>query len=142
MVAGLADRDVGDLHACAVARGAGRASAVALLLVQRLWGGPVSDGLAESLRRDAAVRAIEALAFDALADPRVAADVPFRGRRIQLAMLSLGGWRDVLSEIEPWAYDWSMVQALRLPRYLWGLYPLLRAPVWGMRKLVGTSPTP
>lgn len=123
------------LHASAVAKGVGRASAQALLLVEAVFERPLPVALKRSLLADRRVRGLARSAFAILTDPRLPSDVPLRTSRIGLAHLLLtDDWRVRLEEIRSWLIDWTLVFSLKLPRGLWFLYPVLRGPLWLWRQ--------
>lgn len=124
------------LHASAVAKGVGRPSAQALLLVEALFDRPLPPALKRSLGADRRVRRLARFAFAVLTDPRVPNEVPLRTSGVGLAHLLLtDDWRVRLDEIWSWLIDWNLVFSLKLPKGLWFLYPALRGPMWLWRQV-------
>ncbi len=136
LLAGRSETEVEALHDGAVARGAGRASGQALLLLERVFDRPLAAGLRTRLGDDPAIRWLADFAFGVMADPREPGATPLGAGAIELSHLVLAeDWRARRQEIGVWLIDWPLVQALGLPRGLWFLYPLLRGPAWLVRKL-------
>lgn len=124
------------LHAAAETRGAGRASGQALLLVEALFDRPLPPALRARLMGDWRIRRLARFAFKVLTDPREPQAVRFRSTAIELARpLLVDDPRVWLHDMLAWTIDWPLVFALKLPRPLWFLYPLLRGPAWVARKL-------
>lgn len=136
MIEEASDEEIHRLHQAAIDRGVGRASGQALLLIGRVWGRTLPEDLARMLEADRTVRRLERLAWRVLTDPREANDVPFRNREVQVSLLLLeASWAYRLAELGLWLFDWETAAVLRLPRPLWGFYPLFKFPVWSARKL-------
>lgn len=141
LTAGLSEESLASLHQGAEARGAGRASGQALLLVEAVFDRPLPQRLKARLTADPSTRRLARFAFSVLADPREPETVRFRSSQIELARLLLvDDPRVWLHDALAWMIDWPLVFSLKLPRPLWFLYPLLRGPAWLVRKLsVGRS---
>lgn len=141
LLASRSEAEVEALHDAAVARGVGRASGQALLLLERVFGRSPPAGLRTRLDRDPAVRWLVNFAVRVMADRREPDAAPLGASAIELSHLVLAeDWRSRRQEIGVWLVDWPLVFALGLPRVLWFLYPLLRGPAWLARKL--RSPRP
>lgn len=139
LTTGRSEGDLEALHAAAVARGAGRASGQALLLVETVFDRPLPSGLRRSLLADRRVERLARFGFKVMSDPRTPDAVPFRSSQIELSHLLLSDdWRVWLHEARGWLIDWPLVFSFRLPKVLWFLYPVLRAPSWLARKLSGS----
>jgi len=125
------------------AKGAGRATAQAALLCQRLFGTSLPDPLMKSLRRSAAVRWLEATALGAMTighgerDPH---DVRFGTTRGSASSFLLStSWRYRLAELNIQSRNQADVLATALPERLRFLYPILRLPLWVGRHAVKRS---
>jgi len=139
LTSGRSEAELEALHAAAVARGVGRASGQALLLVEAVFDRPLPAGLGRSLLADPRVRWLACFGFKVMSDPRTPDAVPFRSSQIELSHLLLSDdWRVWLHEARGWLIDWPLVFSFRLPKVLWFLYPALRGPVWLARKLSGS----
>jgi len=138
LTAGLPDAAIADLHAAASARGAGRASGQALLLLEALYDRPLDEPLRRDLLGDSRVRRLFEFGYRSVTDPREPTTVPGASLKLFLHGLLLDdSWTFRLDEARAWLLEWSMVDALRLPRPLWFLYLLLIGPVRLTRKLAG-----
>jgi len=121
----------------AEARGAGRATAQALLLCQRLLGTSLPGRLRASLAKGATVRWLEATALKALTsgqgerDPHEARFGTTRGS-FSTFLLNRGR-RYWLAELNNHLTSQTDVLAMPLPERLRFLYPLLRLPLWTWR---------
>ncbi len=142
LTAGLAPDALAGLHEAARARGAGRASAQALLLVEQVFDRPLPPDLRRRIVSDRTVRRLVRFALAVLSDPREPEQVPLRSTAIQLhRLLLIEDWRDRIEDVRGMLVDWPLVFALPLPRPLWFLYPLLRGPAWALRKLRRRRPS-
>lgn len=138
LTAGMADAAIADLHAAAEARGAGRASGQALLLLEALYDRPLAPTLRRALLGDSRVARLYRFGLRAITDPREPSTVPGASLKLFLHGLLLDdSWAFRLHEARAWLLEWSMVDALRLPRPLWFLYLALIGPVRLTRKLAG-----
>jgi len=121
----------------AEARGAGRATAQALLLCQRLLGTSLPGRPRASLAKSATVRWLEATALKAMTsgqgerDPHEARFGTTRGS-FSTFLLNRGR-RYWLAELNNHLTSQTDVLAMPLPERLRFLYPLLRLPLWTWR---------
>jgi Uncharacterised nucleotidyltransferase len=127
----------------AEARGAGRATAQALLLCRRLLKTPLPARLAATLDKSATVRWLEATALKAMTtghgeqDPH---DARFGTTRGSLSTLFFRrSWRYRLAELKIHLINQTDVLALPLPERLRFLYPILRLPLWAWRHALRRS---
>jgi hypothetical protein len=123
---------VRELHAAAVAAGAGRCAGQALLLCERLLQLPIPADLLAKLRRDRRLLALEQVALDAIGGRCAEAEVftqPAVGRRISLSYFRLAPQLRYRVEVarERWQCPEDRAR-LPLPRPFHFLYPLLRVP--------------
>lgn len=135
LTAGRSEAELAALHAAAVERGVGRASAQALLLVEAVFGDPLPSSLRRLLLAERRVIWLARFGFRVMSDPRTPHEVPFRSSQVGLSHLLLSDdWRVGLDEVRSWLIDWPLVFSLRLPKGLRFLYVALRGPVWLVRK--------
>ena len=137
LLAGETDEGRAWLYRRAVALGAGRCPASALLLCEILFDLPLPAAVARAIRSDAGARRLAALALDAMAGAGEAEidERRFFNDRIILSQLSFApGWRFRLAEAARQSVSLDDRMTLRLPRALAFLYPLLRAPLWLWRR--------
>lgn len=130
------------LYRAAVARGAGRPAAQAILLCERLLGTALPPGFSDELRHDSGVRKLEALAMtamlqgDGVEEPY---DLPGGMRPIVKSEWLLGGTlRYRWGELNTRWISWDDVVNVPLPAGLQFLYPLLRVPLWLVRRFSAT----
>ena len=127
----------------AVALGARRPAAQALLLCRRLLSTSIPDSLCEEFDSDAAVRRLEALAVEAMTqgDAEIEPyDLPDGMRPIERSLWALGGSASYLmGEINSRWISPDDVVNVPLPRGLTFGYPLLRLPLWIARRFSGRS---
>lgn len=136
-VAGRTAAELERLHRSAVALGAGRTSAAALLLIERLFGRPLPAGLAK-LRRDPSVRLLVRLALFAMTGKKAVAE-PSESKAGALAIhavqaLAMPGLGYFGSEVKRQAFNPMNALELRLPTSARFLYPLLIIPLWLRRR--------
>lgn len=136
LTARCSDAELEALHAAAVAKRVGRASGQALLLVEAVFDRPLPPALKRALSADRKVRRLARFAFAVMTDLRPPLAVPLRSARVELSHLLLtDDWRVRRDTILSWMIDWPLVFSLKLPRGLWFLYPILRAPAWLWRQV-------
>jgi hypothetical protein len=125
------------LYAAACGRNAGRAAAQTLLLCQELLALDVSPALAESMRRDRAIRWLVAVAHDAMVGDSMdhSLEEPLGSFKVQMSHFLLapgvGHW---LRELHSKSIGWDDFRRYALPRPLYFLYPVLRMPSWLWRR--------
>lgn len=124
--------------------GAGRCSAQALLLCERLLGQTLPGGLAAELRRDRKVRWLEQVALNAMAGGDGVAEMEGRvlaSLSVRLSYFLFGyGWRYGLMELRSNAVGWTDSMRFPLPKYLRFLYPIVRIPSWLWRRVILRTP--
>ena len=136
-VSGRSDAEVERLHHGAVGLGAGRTSALALLLIERLFGRPLTPNLAH-LRRNAAARLLVKLALTAMTAGRAVAE-PSDSKAGAVAIhsvqaLAMPGFGFLGSELKRQAFSPVGALEVRLPKGVRFLYPLLLVPLWLRRR--------
>jgi hypothetical protein len=130
--------EVERLYRKAKADGVGRSAAQALLLCECLFDVPLPAGLSAEMRRDRATRWLVSIALNAMAgadasrqiDDRLLGDLQIRLSQFLLAP----GVRHWLRELHTQSIGWTDFQNFSLPRPLYFLYPVLRAPSWIWRR--------
>lgn len=125
------------LYRKSIRLGAGRSTAQALLLCERLLALPLPQSLTTQLRRDAANRWLERLALKAMSGRGATEldDTLFGTVVINLSHFLLGrGWRYRYSEIARKAVNPMDRFDMPLPFYLHFLYPILAVPAWVRRR--------
>ncbi len=133
LTAGLSDDELVALHNEAAARGAARASAQALLLVQALFG----RTLPARIRPDRKSVRLANFALQVMSDPLEPHQRRWRPARIQLGQLLLTeDWTFRREAVTAWLMDWPTAFRIGLPRPLRFLYPLMRAPAWLVRRVL------
>jgi hypothetical protein len=138
LVAARSEADIERLYRLSQTHGAGRCPAQALLLCNRLFDVALPPALVTEMRSDRTTRWLEAIALDALAGgaEREIDDRPLGNLTIQISHFLLG--RTVshwLHELRFKAVGETDFVTWALPRQLWFLYPVLRAPSWLWRRL-------
>ena len=136
--------DIAGLHASAVALGAGAASAQALLMMHDLFALPLDARFATELASRRRVRMLVRGAYRLMAVRDGATELPdwWSGQMLSLAMQPLLGHGA--------RYQWQIVHSVlymqpdmyrsRIPPSLYGLYPLVRVPLWiGRRRFAGRA---
>lgn len=126
------------LYERAVALGAGRCPASALLLCETLFGIPLPSTIAHAIRADAGARWLAALALDAMAgagDAEIETRRFFNDRVILSQLLFAPGWRFRLAEAARQSVSLDDKMTMRLPPSLGFVYPLVRVPLWLWRRL-------
>lgn len=131
------------LYEVAKLRGVGPAAAQALLLCQRLLATELPEPLLRQLQSDNRGLWLERIGLWAMrtGDEKIALpEVPFGGTRILLSHFLLGsGWRYKMREIRMALTSTTDMAVLPLPAQLTFLYPLLRLPLWAIRRLTGRA---
>ena len=126
------------LYESAVARGAGRPAAQAILLCKRLLGSEVPAELVELLRADPVVRRLEGLAITAMTQGGAESEpyeLPAGMKPINRSLwLMNGSLRYFWGEVNSRWISWDDVVTVPLPRGLQFLYPVLRVPLWAWRR--------
>ena len=125
------------LYGRSIKLGAGRSTAQALLLCERLLALPLPPVLSAELRRDPANRWLERLALEAMSGRGATEldDTLFGTVVINLSHFLLGrGWRYRYSELARKAVNPMDRFDMPLPRYLHFLYPVLAVPAWIRRR--------
>lgn len=136
LTAGCSEAELEALHGAAVEKRVGRASGQALLLVEAVFDRPLPPALRRSIMADRATGRLARFAFSVMTDPRLPLAVRFRSARVELShLLLIRDWRVRRDTILSWMIDWPLVLSLKLPRPLWFLYPVLRAPAWLWRQM-------
>lgn len=122
-------------HAASI--GAGLCAGQALLLCRRLLELKLPNELANELQADSRVRKLEALALSEMARPRAAEDRGITGvvREILTHFMLGRGWRFVAAQCRVTAISAGDAVRMPLPPVLAFLYPLMRLPLWLMRRL-------
>jgi hypothetical protein len=124
------------VHA-AEARGAGRATAQALLLCRRFLRTPLPSSLIATLDRRAVVRWLEASAVSAMTTGHDPHDARFGTTRGSLSTFLLRqSWRYQLAELNIHLINQTDVITVPLPGWLRFLYPVLRLPLWVWRHTI------
>ncbi len=143
LIASKSPNEIVRLHAAAETRGAGPATAQALLLCHRLLGTPVPDALLERLRGSIRARWLERIALWAVTSGKeqvVPPELPFGPTRITFSHYLLrSNWRYWLKELRIQLTSTRDMQMLPLPTQLIFFYPLLRVPLWLCRRLAGRA---
>lgn len=139
-ISGLGQGEVERLYRRSIELGSGRAAAVALLLVERLFGRPLPPGLM-GLRRDPIARLLVRASLVSMTRRRATAE-PSETKSGTLAihlvqLLAMPGWTYLSSEVRRQAFSPMDELALGLPRGLRFLYPLLVVPLWLRRRMAG-----
>jgi len=120
------------LHRVALARHVGRASGQALLLSNALFGTSLPTGLAAEIRADRLTRWLVAISLDSMAgtvrqiEDRRLGTLVIASSHLLLAT----GWTQFVQELRAKSVGWNEFQDIRLPRFLYVLYPFLRFPAW------------
>ena len=123
------------LYRAADARGVGRSAAQAILLCRRLLGMTLPDQLVTALRKNTAVRWLEAIAMQAITADLEPTEQPFGTTWNNLSLFLLKpDWRYWLAELENDLISPVDILTLPLPAQLRALYPVLRLPLWLWRK--------
>jgi hypothetical protein len=126
------------LHKSAGARGAARPAAQAILLCKRLLDARVPDDFAEELRRDPGVEKLETLALTAMLQGNAEVDLydlPGGMRPIVSSEWLLRGDLSYLwGELNTRWIGWDDVIRVPLPAQLRFLYPVIRVPMWLLRR--------
>lgn len=119
--------------------GVGPSAALALALCERIFGQTIPPALRGEIRRSWALRELERRS---LANMAAASDQP--GLRQRLAMSLLTAWlqRCLGAQIGLMLAGTTEVVALPLPRPLYFLYPILRVPLYLIRRMRGESRYP
>jgi hypothetical protein len=111
LTAGRTDAELVALHDAARARGAGRASGVALLLLATLMERPLPPALRDRLGRAPVLRALVRLSLRVMGDPREVTAVPWRSVSLFLARLAMApGWGARWHEAVHVSVEWSLVE--------------------------------
>ncbi len=125
------------LYRRSIELGAGRSSAQALMLCERLLGLPVPPQLEPELRRDRATQWLEELAVSAMSGRGATEldDTVFGTVVINLSHFLLGqGWRYKYSELARKTSNPEDRLTMPLPPYLHFIYPVLAVPRWVWRR--------
>ena len=126
------------LYRASLAVGAGRCSAVALLLCHRLFGTILPTALIAELRADRGVRRLESVALYTISS----CEAQEEGRESALHVFRLmaadfllrHSWRYVLAECRKQVIFPHHLRHLGLPPWLWLPYSLLRLPGWVIKR--------
>jgi Uncharacterised nucleotidyltransferase len=137
LLAAAPDGGVEHLIRAAEARGAGRATALAMVLCRRLWGTALTAPLVETIDKSFTMRWLEATALKAMTtgqgecEPH---DARFGTTRGSLSTFLLRrSWRYKLTELNVHLTNQTDVLTVPLPQRLWFLYAVLRLPLWAWR---------
>lgn len=125
------------LYRRSIELGAGRSSAQALMLCERLLGLPVPPQVRPELMRDRATQWLEELAVRAMSGRGATEldDTVFGTVVINLSHFLLGrGWRYKYSELARKTRNPEDQLAMPLPPYLHFIYPILAVPRWVWRR--------
>jgi len=137
LIASTPEDGVEHLVHAAEARGAGRATAQALLLCRRLLRTPLPSSLIAMLDRRAVVRWLEASAVSAMTTGQDPHDTRFGTTRGSLSSFLLRqSWRYRLAELNIHLTNQTDVITVPLPGWLRFLYPILRLPLWVWRHAI------
>jgi hypothetical protein len=144
LVSRFESRELDRLYRRSLELGVGRCSAQALLLSERLFGLKLPAELSAELRADAATRRLVRIALRTMAgrhaetelDDTVLGTVPIHLSHFLLAP----GWRYKASEVRRKSLSHHDRAAIRLPRGLHFVYPLLLVPSWLWRRVRGPAP--
>jgi hypothetical protein len=126
------------LYRASEARGAGYATAQALMLCRQLFGTPLSPALARDFEASRRLRLLRAIALRSMAGGGAVelTDRAFGSTFVFLSAFLLGrGWRYYWSELRSRLMNIDDAEMLPLPAFLHGLYPVLRLPLWLLRRL-------
>jgi hypothetical protein len=127
--------DVERLYGAAHARGVTKPAAQALLLGHRLLDLPLTDQFATALRKELAVRWLEAIALRFITDEREPTESRFGTTWNNLSLFLLShNWRYWMAELEHHFISPIDILMLPLPIPLSPLYPILRLPLGLWRK--------
>jgi hypothetical protein len=137
LLAVVADDGVEHLVRAAEARGAGRATALAIALCRRLWGTALTAPLVETIGKSFSMPWLEATALKAMTtgqSEREPRDARFGTTRGSISTFLLSrSWRYMLTELSIHLTNQTDVLTVRLPERLWFLYAILRLPLWVWR---------
>ena len=133
------DQDLESLYRTAQRAGAGMCAGQAMLLCERLLGVKLPVSLTRELRQSVRLELLEALALNAMLGG--GAETELRTRSFGKYFVLLSGflvnqsWRGALYEFRDHFISGQDLFALKLPRWLNWLYPILRLPMWIWRRL-------
>jgi hypothetical protein len=133
IVAASSTERLDKLAAAAEASGVGRAAAFALLLCRELLSVDVPKHLTATLDRGRAADWMRKTAFGAMGggEERERGTIALGTTRGSLSTLLLkDDWRYRVDELRALNTSQEDVLSVSLPRALWGIYPLLRFPLW------------
>jgi hypothetical protein len=140
LLAAASEDSVERLIRAAEVRGAGRATAQALLLCRRILGTPIPDRLMATLTNDSTLRWLEGTALNAMTtgwEEREPRKERFGTTRGSLSTFLLSrSWRYKLAELSVHLMSQSDMLTVPLPERLWFLYPGLRVPLWAWRHII------
>jgi hypothetical protein len=116
--------------------GAGLCAGQALLLCHRLFDLPLPAALARELETNARTAKLEQIALRAMTEPPPARK-PMRAvsTNIHTQFLFGEGWRFFAAQCRAIAVGTQDIPTLALPPALYFLYPVLRLPLWLLRRL-------
>ena len=133
------------LYRVSLSHGAGRCSAQALLLCERLLGTALPRRLTAELRADAKVLRLEGTALDVMAgggemeiDDHALGNIQIQASRF----LFQDGWRYWWKELCTYSVGVTDMILFPLPHWLYFLYPVIRAPSWILRVLLRAGKGP
>jgi len=131
------DSNIERLFRAGKGRGAGRAAAQALLLCRQIFGRSLPSSLLSMIGDDRTLRWLEATSLSAMTAARGESkphDLRFGTTRGSLSTFLLSrSWRYRLAELKNHLITEADVLTVPLPERLWGLYPILRLPLWMWR---------
>lgn len=136
-LSGRSEVEIEDFHRRAVALGAGRTSAAALLLIEQLFGRNLPDGLAK-LRRNRPARLLARLSLIAMTRKGAVAE-PTESKAGALVIhivqaLAMPGITFFGSEVRRQAFNPMNALELHVPPGARFLYPFLLIPLWVRRR--------
>jgi hypothetical protein len=140
LLASMSEDGVERLVRTAEARGAGRASAQALLLCRRLLQTPLPASLTATLDKGVTMRWLEATALKAMTSEYDPHEVRFGTTRGSLSTVLLSrSWRYQLAELGIQLTNPTDVLTLPLPQSMRFLYPVVRLPLWVWRHATNSA---
>ena len=138
-LAGKSNEDIGRFYRRAQECGAGRCAELALLLCHALFDSPLPEDMEAKLGNDARVARLARGCIDLMSggdDARELHDRPFGTARVLLMQFRLSReWRYFIAQCRFWSIGLPDVVLLPLPAGGAFLYPLLRLPLFVLRRL-------
>jgi hypothetical protein len=137
LIADNDERELVALYRHTESIGAGSCAGQALLLCRRLLARKLPDEISAAVERDKHAQKLEAIALQAMARPSVVADRGFAGvmREISIQFMLGRGAGFLAEQCRVVAVGIDDVVRLPLPPQLAFLYPMIRLPLWLLRRL-------